>query len=149
MGIFNKDTFLNQRVESEGSTQRLLIPAGVHEATITEVDVKDGEKDGRAWAQMSVRYTFESPEVQEAVKKDRANLTDFFFLDLTEMGTLAEGEGINIPLNKLRKATDLNRPGFFPLELVGRRVNVSVLVRNKKDSLDGEMVNVIAAVSRT
>lgn len=147
MGIFNKDTFLNQRAEHEGSTQRLLIPEGVHLATITEVDVKDGEKDGRVWAQMSVKYTFESAEVQEAIKRERASLTDYFFLDLTEMGTLDESEGQNIALNKIRRAVDLNSKGFFPMQLVGTQLNVSVLVRNKKNSLDGEMVNQIAAVS--
>jgi hypothetical protein len=150
MGIFNKDTFMDTPVQGANSTQRLTFDPGVYPAVIEEVSVDNGEKDGREWAKLNLKLGFYDPEILAKMKRDKVSLTYGFFLDLTDLGTIDEGEGKNVPLGKVRKAVDQNREGdgWTPRLLVGQQLLASVVAKPVLNSTDGEMRNEVVGISK-
>lgn len=140
MGLFDAEEFMNEMQEAEEiSTQRLTFDAGVYPGVISKVEVKSGEKEGRAWAQFQAMFEIDDDGVKEAVKRDVVRVPYSFFLDLDEdTGKLDKSEGRNTDLGRLLKAVGLNGKAWSPQSLVGQRCLVHVKKVPIKDSTEGD-----------
>jgi len=125
MGLFDPDSFLNDEQE-ELSTERVVIPAGIHAAFIEALDIKDGtSQSGVEWAKLNVKFNITEPAVLAEMERDKVVLTEGYMLDIDEAtGRLATGKGKNYQLGQLRAACE--KPKGPLSELVGCQVLIEV-----------------------
>jgi hypothetical protein len=114
---FNKDAFLQQTVEQALDTKRIPFPEGpaedlqIKDISLNSGTVKEGDNAGKTWAQLTVIFLSNDPDVREEMKcveGQDATVRMQLFLDLTEEGLLDVGPGRNIALGKLRHAAGQN-----------------------------------------
>lgn len=108
MSIFNPDDFLNDEQE-ELSTERVLVPVGVHAAFIEELSTKSGtsntDNGEKEWARLDVKYSITEPAVLEEMGRDKVTVTQGYMLQIDEMtGKLSTKKGDNWQLGQLRAA---------------------------------------------
>jgi hypothetical protein len=105
MSIFDPDQFLNDEQE-ELSTERTLIPQGVHQAFVESLDTKSGTSEsGVDWARLEVKWCITEPAVLEEMAREKVYLTQRLMLQIDEAtGKLSTKKGENWQLGQLRKA---------------------------------------------
>lgn len=105
MSLFDPDTFLDEEQE-ELSTERTLIPMGVHAAFIEELAVKHGTSDtGVDWARLEIKWNITEPSVLEEMGREKVYLTHRIMLNVDEAtGKLSTKKGDNWQLGQVRKA---------------------------------------------
>jgi hypothetical protein len=105
MSIFDPDTFLDEEQE-ELSTERVLVPIGVHAAFIEAIDLKHGSNDdGSPWAQAAIKWSITEPAVLEEMGREKVYLTQRMFLRLDpDTGKLSKKKGDNWEMGQVRAA---------------------------------------------
>lgn len=138
---FDMTALMNATTEAAGSTEYLLVPEGEEILGTLKVDASDGEKlfhkwekNGRTGLMLKVAFESTEPMVKKLINRDKLVVNCKIGLDLTESGALDMGPGMNVPLNKLREACGLNRPGqrFSFASLNGQQVR-AVMKQRKGD----------------
>ena len=56
MSVFNKEAFLNSSVTGASETKTTYVPEGEYLAFIDDLDLNNGEKDGREWTSLSIKW---------------------------------------------------------------------------------------------
>lgn len=142
--LFDPDQFLNDEQE-EMSTERVLIPAGVHAAFIEELGTKSGTSEsGRDWAQLTVKYSITEPAVLAEMEREKVTITQGYMLDIDETtGKLAKGKGKNWQVGQLRAAA--GKPTGPLNDLVGASVLIEVKHRVYEGKPQVEVRSVSAA----
>ena len=144
--IFDPDTFMDQEVSEGNSTERLLCPPGVYSASVEEVKFSNGEKEGKEWVMMSLKWSIDDPSVLSELKRDKVTVRQSFFIDLTEDGGISTEKGSNVQLGKVRKALGLNEGRFSPRMLMGQMALVEVVHRAQKDGTLSDEVKSVASL---
>jgi hypothetical protein len=106
MSIFDPDSFLSEE-QDELSTDRTLIPPGVHAAFIESLEVKHGTSEsGVDWARLEVKWNITEPSVLAEMDREKVYLTQRIMLNLDENNPqkLSSKKGDNWQLGQLRKA---------------------------------------------
>jgi hypothetical protein len=118
MSIFNPDTFLDEE-QDELSTERVLIPTGVHAAFIESQEVKHGTSDeGVDWARLELKWRITEPSVLAELDRDKVYITQRIMLRIDEAtGKLSTKKGDNYVLGQVRKA--VGKPRGPLADLVG------------------------------
>src|ERR1700676_1413691 len=118
MSIFNPDTFLDEDQE-ELSTERVLIPQGVHAAFIESQEVKHGTNDeGVDWARIEIKGQIPEPSVLAELDREKVYITQRIMLRIDEnTGKLSNRKGDNWQLGQIRKA--VGKPKGPLSDLVG------------------------------
>jgi hypothetical protein len=105
MSIFDPDSFLDEE-QDELSTERVLVPMGVHAAFIESQELKHGVSDtGVNWARDEIKWCITEPSVLEEMGRDKVYITQRIMLDIDEdTGKLSTKKGANWQLGQVRKA---------------------------------------------
>lgn len=144
MSIFDPDTFLDEEQE-ELSTDRVLVPEGVHAAFIEELKLAHGTSDsGVEWARAEIKWNVTEPAVLEEMGRDKVYLTQRIMLNIDEnTGKLSTKKGDNWQLGQLRKAVGKVRG---PLnDLVGCNALIEVKYRVYEGKKQEDVRSVAAA----
>jgi hypothetical protein len=105
---FNAEEFLNQSVEGSLDTKIDPLPEDDYRAVIDDVDARQGEKDGRAWTMLIVKWKITDDEKLAAANRDGGMVSQTLMLDLDDSGKLDTSEQKNVRLGKLRDALGQN-----------------------------------------
>ena len=138
---FDMTALMNATTEAAGSTEYLLVPEGEELVGTLKVDTQTGdtlfhkwEKNGRTGLMLKFAFETSGPEVKKLINRDKLVVNCKIGLDLTENGALDMGPGMNVPLNKLRDACGLNKPGLrFGLGMLNGQVVKAVMKQRKGD----------------
>jgi len=127
MSVFNPEQFMQTEVNSELSTSIIPIPIGEYVAQIDKVEKPVERKvgDDMRWI-MDVHWAITDPKAIEATKREKPSVKQGVFLDITEAGGIDTSEGANVGLGRLLAATGLNKSGWSPAKLVGKRAKIKV-----------------------
>jgi hypothetical protein len=111
MSTFDINSLLNTQVTEANDTQLIPVPEGEWTGVIskTELRVVKG-KDGEAPV-CEVYWDVDSDEVVAITGRDKNQVRQSVWLDLTASGTLDMGKGKNTSLGRLRDALGQNTPG--------------------------------------
>lgn len=160
--MFDAQSFLGSaQVQGASATKVLLLPVGFEcNAVITEIDAAGGWSDkmndgeGGHWAALKIFWETDDPQALEITKKNKVIVKQEIFLDMTKDGAIAQGEGVNIRLGRLRQALNQNDPNsvWSPNMLVGSaaRIVVGQEVDNRDEELPADeqrKYNTVTAVS--
>lgn len=144
-GIFDPDTFGNEE-QDELSTERALIPVGVHQGYISELKFAEGisEKTGDAWHRADVKFEITEPSVLAEMERDKVAITEGYMLEIDEAtGRLATGKGKNYRLGQLRAAAGKAKG---PLnDIVGCQVLIEIKHRTYEGKIREQVASVAAA----
>lgn len=150
---FNADAFMQQTVEQSMDTARIPFPEGQHEEPqIDDININSGtigkgERAGRPWAQLVIRYASTDPNVAAEMKlpeDQQAKVTQRIFLDLDENDNLDVSPGRNIELGKLRKAAGQNSDDEWSIaELKGATVG-GITVKHRFNEAGDPYADVVA-----
>src|SRR5580765_4300680 len=115
MPTFDENSFLDQPITGESSTQFKLLPveANPYTAIIKKDSVKFRQTQGKQdptktyfWLDMELDMQL-PPQVAEELNRQTSNLRYSVGLDVTDSG-LDMAEGRNVQLGRLRRAVDQN-----------------------------------------
>lgn len=109
MSVFNKEAFLNSTVTGANETKSTYVPKGEYTAYIDDLDVNSGEKDGRPWHSLNLKWYIPDENLKKALGLEHPTVQDSIFLDL-ENGVLAFGTNKNVRLGRIREAVGQNDP---------------------------------------
>ncbi len=130
---FNPDTFIHQTVTGETSTKYVPCPKGRYAAIIPAggLTFNSGQRDdGEEWIMAAVQFSIEDDKVKEVMGRDEVRVRYSFFLDVETLpdGTMSlkHGEGVNVPLGRLRAALDLNAGDFVWTDLYAKPACITV-----------------------
>ena len=142
--IFDPDSFLDEE-QDELSTERSLIPMGVHAAIIESLSTKSGTSDsGVDWARLEVKWSITEPAVLEEVGRDKVFITQRLMLDIDEdTGKLSSKKGANWQLGQLRKACD--KPKGPLNDLVGCQALIEIKHRVYEGKVQEDIKSVASA----
>lgn len=125
MSLFDPDSFFSEEQE-ELSTERVLVPAGTHEAFVASLDSKSGvAESGREWHKVVVRFEITEASVLAEMEREKVTVAKEMFLEFDETtGKLATGKGKNWELGQLRAAC--GKPRGPLTDIIGASVLVEV-----------------------
>lgn len=131
MSTFNLDTFIDQDLTAEVSTEIIPCPVGDWQAKITKVTPKTwAKKDDPSvnGVLLEIDYEIVDQAAKEEAGIDKLMVRGSVPLEIAEDGkSLATGKGVNVPLGKLLQAAGCNRTGIPLSALVGQIVLVNVI----------------------
>jgi len=114
--MFDADTFLSTPVEGEMATDYTPVPEGEYQAVITDVKIREAKTS----VIMDVYWDIDDASVAEATGRDKNNVRQSIFLDVTASGGLDLSKGSNVQLGKLRAALGQNTgAAWSPSQLSG------------------------------
>lgn len=152
MSQFDPKAFLDMTYNEANDTKRIPVPAGEHVAIITKVDTRtwQGREDpSKSGIALDVTYEIDSPQVKEALGRDKVTVTQGIMLDLTAEGMLDNGKGKNVDLGKLREATGLNVAGQpFGFRMLEGKVVKVLVVHDPSTKNPGEVFSNVRAVTK-
>ena len=121
--MFDTESFLNQQVEGEMSTEFTPVPEGEYTGIVKDVKARQA-KDSHL---MDVVWEIDDEEARRVTGMEHPTVRQTIFLDLTDNGGLDLGKGKNIALGRLRDALNQNGPGAWsPAMLLGQAAKVRV-----------------------
>lgn len=151
---FNVAEFMNETIDAQFDTKRILIPEGEHLAMIgtgdKDVDLTHGVSTKGAtpkpWLRLDMMLDFTDPNLAQQLMRDQVRGRYSIMLDLNEAGKLDTRPQRNINLGKLRDAVNQNRPGPWSWnQLKGQPLKVKV----KWATLDnGEQISEIVSCTK-
>lgn len=144
MSTFDSSSFLNTTYTGATATSFVPVPEGIFNAVTLQPDVRQGNgKDGKPYYQLILPVVVDDAGVRELLGRDEVRMTYRCFLDV-ENGVLAQGEGRNVHLGRLRTALGLNNEGedFTLSMLSGRGCKIDVKQRVREES--NEIISDIA-----
>lgn len=148
MSTFDPESFMQTQFTGANDTRFQPCPAGEYPAVVEKVTPREwvSQVKGTSGIALDVSWSIDSPQVREALGRDKVNVTQSIFLDTTPAGGLDMGTGKNINLGRLREAVGLNDPSraFAVGDFVGKVAKVRVIHEPYK----GEVFAKIDAVSR-
>lgn len=109
MSVFDKESFLNSTVTGANETKVTPVPEGEYTAMIDDLDIRTGEKDGKPWASLSIKWYIPDEQLKALLGMEHPTVTDSIFLDM-ENGKLAFGPNKNVRLGRIREAAGQNDP---------------------------------------
>jgi hypothetical protein len=144
MSLFDPDSFLNDE-QDELSTERTLIPPGVHAAFIEAIDLKDGvSESGIQWARLELKWNITEPAVLTEMDREKVYLTQRIMLNIDEAtGKLSTKKGDNWQLGQLRKA--VGKPKGPLNDLLGASALIEVKHRVYEGKPQEDIKSVAAA----
>jgi hypothetical protein len=107
---------------SEFDVERVLIPEGDVEYRIGKPKISSGEKEGRAWAQITLPLECTDVAVLQELNVEKISTRTQFFLDLDENNRLAKGTNLNINLGRAFEAAGLHGESASIAQLEGKIV---------------------------
>lgn len=143
---FDANALMNAVTTAATSTEYPVLPEGEEfTGRIKDVKLETGTKDGRDWAKCNVMLETSGQKVKEAIGRDSAQIRYGFFLDVTESGGLASGDGMNVKLGKLREALGQNRAGqsWSFKDLIGHNIIFTVKHRKVDDEIFQDVAKVM------
>jgi hypothetical protein len=144
MSLFDPDTFLDEEQE-ELSTERVLVPIGVHAAYIADLGTVSGTNDeSKEWARADIKYAITEPSVLQEMDREQVQITEGYMLDIDETtGKLSTKKGANWRLGQVRAACGKAKG---PLrDLIGCQVLIEVKHRVYQGKVQVEVRSVAAA----
>lgn len=122
-GSFDANSLLLAEVQTDVfATERTLIPEGDVAYKIGKPKISSGEKDGKAWARLTLPLECIDKAVLADLGVDKISTRREFFLDLTENNTLASGTNQNVELGRTFEAAGLYGESASLAQLEGRSV---------------------------
>lgn len=109
MSVFDKEAFLNSTVTGANETRVTPVPEGEYTAYIDDLDLNSGEKDGRQWHSLKIKWFIPDDNLKSLLSLERPTVSDSIFLDM-ENGQLAFGPNKNVALGRIRDALGQNDP---------------------------------------
>lgn len=149
--MFDPNLFLNQTTDSTLSEKRVLIPEGEGYKAIILADKIAASKvdwDGGTFHKLTFQLEMldDDGRIKTATHRDKNILRYDITLDLTEDGGgLDVREGMNVPLGRLRGATNQNAPGraWSPSMLGGQIIMFDIKHKlDKNNELRENVINV-------
>lgn len=117
---FNPEQLLATQTTAAGSTKVIPVPESEYmlklgKPRFSQFEITKGDNAGKKLTKMTIMAVVDTavhPEVKEVTKRDKPQVRIDFPVELTEDGMmLAEGEGINIMMGRLREACGMNQEG--------------------------------------
>ena len=108
---FNAEEFMNQAVEGSLDTKIDPLGEGDFPGVIDDVSVAAGEKDGKDWTRLDVKWKITDADALSAAGKAPdipVTVNQGIMLDINEQGKLDTGAQKNVRLGKLRDAVNQN-----------------------------------------
>lgn len=105
---FDPDTFLNETVTEDLSTDYVPVPEGEFPAVIKEVKARVAKTS----TILDVTWSIDDQSARDATGMEDPTVRQSIFLDISDSGNLDLGRGKNVQLGRLREALDQNRPGM-------------------------------------
>lgn len=105
---FDPDTFLNETVTEDLSTDYVPVPEGEFPAVIKEVKARVAKTS----TILDVTWSIDDQGARDATGMEDPTVRQSIFLDISDSGNLDLGRGKNVQLGRLREALDQNRPGM-------------------------------------
>lgn len=130
MSTFDPDTFLDNAVGSELSTEFIPVPEGEYNAVIDDVSVK---VTNSGYTILNVRWNIDDPAVAEVTGRNNNSVVQSIFLDITSDGQLDTAKGKNIGLGRLRDIFDQNDSSHTLRQLIGGCARILVAHRHSDD----------------
>lgn len=135
--MFDPIEFQNSSNEATLDEKFNQLEAGEYRAQIgideKAIEVNTGEKEGKPWAQMTVKLEVLDPSGEIETKLGRKPVISYrFFLDLVqEQGSANFGKPDwskqkNVRMGALLGATGLNKPGWSVPQLKGKSLKIKV-----------------------
>ena len=152
--MFDASAFLNATFSEANSTEIKPVPAGEYVGIIEPLNDKSfssgvSQKTGKPWARIDLYVRVDGDDrIKQVTGLDTKAISYRIMLDLTENGGLDFGEGRNITLGRLRKATGLNTPkqDFSFSQFAGKAVKIQVTQRPDPND-PSKIYNDVAAVA--
>jgi hypothetical protein len=137
MSLFDPDTFLDEE-QDEVSTERLLIPVGVHQAFIEAIELKHGTSEsGVEWARAEIKWNITEPAVLSEMEREKVIITQRIMLDIDEeTGKLSTKKGANWQLGQVRAAVGKAKGPLRELEGCQALIEVKTRVYEGKTQDD-------------
>jgi hypothetical protein len=144
MSIFDPDQFLQDEQE-ELSTERAVIPTGIHDAFIEDLAVKNGTSEsGKDWARIEVKWAITEQAVLDEMEREKVTITQRIMLDIDEdTGKLATGKGKNYQLGQLRAAVGKKTGPLSALQ--GSQAKIEIKHRVYEGKLQEDVKSVTSA----
>lgn len=139
--MFDQNEFLSGTAESSLDDKFNQLEPGEYQAQVgvedKAMEVKQGEKDGKPWAQLAVKYEIIDPtgEIEKKLGR-KPQITQRFFIDLTESGKFDYSKQKNVRVGQLLSATGCNQSGWKMTDVKGKRLTIKVA---KQKDQNGEM----------
>lgn len=129
---------------SEFDLERTLLPEAEIEFRIGKPKINHGEKEGRAWAQLTLPLECVDAAILKELGVEKIGSRTQFFLDLDDDNKLAKGANMNINLAKAFSAAGLYGEEANILALEGR-----VVIGNTKQRIsdNGVQYNEVVALA--
>lgn len=150
--MFELDDFLSSSNQAVLDDKFNQIPAGEYPAQVSmddkAIEVTKGEKEGKPWAQMAVK--FEILDVTGEVEKNlgrKPNITYRFFIDLDENGRPDYSKQKNVRLGQILSATGNNKPGWKGSDIKGKqcKIKITKVKDNRDPTIERSEVTMVAA----
>lgn len=129
--MFSQEEFLSGSSEVALDDKFNQLEPGEYQAQVgvddKAMEIKTGEKDGKPWAQIAVKYEVLDPsgDIEKALGR-KPSITQRFFIDLTESGGFDYGKQKNVRFGQLLSATGCNVKGWKPTDVKGKRLTIKV-----------------------
>jgi hypothetical protein len=146
---FDASAFLSATL-APSATETKPIPMGLYPASITKVDIKIGEAGptaktpGAPWARIDVTWDIDDDHLRQSLGRSAVVVVQGIMLDLDTDGQPATGDGKNVRLGRLRKATGCNNGNESLLSLIGRQARIEINHRMYNDTVQADVKNVAA-----
>ena len=130
--MFNADDFLGTSFTEVLETRRTPTPIGEYVGQIgmgeKDMSLNTGEKDGKKWAQLSLRIYLTDPSgaIKAVTGSDKPMVIHNVFLDLNDSGGFDASKGKNLRVGKLLEAAGKLKPGWKLTDLKGATIKVSI-----------------------
>jgi hypothetical protein len=144
MSIFDPNQFLDDE-QQELSTERVLIPIGVHAAFVESLATANGTSDsGVDWARLEVKWNITEAAVLEEMGREKVYLTQRIMLNIDEAtGKLSTKKGDNWQLGQIRAA--VGKPKGPLNDIIGCSALVEVKHRVWEGKIQEDVKSVAAA----
>jgi hypothetical protein len=134
---FDITSLLSTTFEDAFSTETKPCPEGEYTAMVEKIELKPVTAQGEEKVILKIVWTPQDSDgrIKQATGRDKINVSQDLWLDLTPEMNLDGADGMNIPLGKVRKALGQNTKGkaWGFGQMVGNVAKIMVTHRTAKD----------------
>lgn len=130
--MFDPNDFLGTSFNEVLDTRRIPTPIGEYVGQIgmgdKDLTLNTGEKDGKKWAQLSLRIYLTDPSgaIKAVTGSEKPMVIHTVFLDLNDAGNFDASKGKNIRIGKILEAAGKLKPGWKLTDIKGSTIKVSI-----------------------
>ena len=148
--FFDPEAFMNTPVEGANATKLIPVPVGEYAATVktvTQPRVVQTKNGPSVVLNVVWEPQDEDGRIADATKRDGATVRQTLWLDIGADGKVAQGEGVNLGLGRLREALKQNKEGknWTPAQMEGAAARIKVTHEARRDdpaTIDARVNNV-------